>query len=662
MRKSIRNFFISNKKIFYVYLFFLFPLLVFLAVPVIFRLALLVNFGNSLSFYDFLFVFFQGSFIDFIAVSVVILPFMLPFLFNYKEKKYVVLISLAEGILFSAWLFFFRADYIFYTVFARHLGQEIFSAFENSHFLISYAFSSDKMFSFFAVFAGIAVFILSFYYLGQKQGLNIKLNESLRSDKKLCCVPIQAWLSKIYPVLFAWLACIAFFCSLQDYFFNPPSSFNSVYGLYYISENPVFNIAWALKKNYFRRKLSSDIYSKKAIGNISEICSENEDCPDSRNMFLRKRKKFSLQNKKSGIEKPDFIIFFLESFNPEPLLKNAAFLPELKRIKKNSLFFSSFFSSGTRSRIALNSLLFSVPPVQGISQSGKIYGKNVFFPFAHYFRNMSYKTVYAQAGHFKDGIYSAQFSGFDETYHWKDMFGSGKETSDKASEEEGMSFFFEKIQNASRTGHFLGIYYTAVPHYPYMHNIPGHEPVSEKMSDEQRYAVMAEYVDSCIKTFMEKAEKESWFGNTYFIFMPDHRGHLVSDLDRTKHGIRDDFLSFLMIYSPKNIKAGIDNSLSGQEDILPTLLDIAGYDGYYLSAGGSLLDKSLVREKHVVYGEDGRIFIFRRQGEYSLFRGKHYADYRAERDYSAAIVFEEALYSALYDSWRIPDSSFIVRR
>ena len=92
MRKSIRNFFISNKKIFYVYLFFLFPLLVFLAVPVIFRLALLVNFGNSLSFYDFLFVFFQGSFIDFIAVSVVILPFMLPFLFNYKEKKYVVLI------------------------------------------------------------------------------------------------------------------------------------------------------------------------------------------------------------------------------------------------------------------------------------------------------------------------------------------------------------------------------------------------------------------------------------------------------------------------------------------------------------------------------------------------------------------------------------------
>lgn len=653
MRKSIENFFISHKKIFYVYLFFLIPFLVFLAVPVIFRLALIIHFGKGLPFSDFLFVFFQGSFIDFIAVSVVILPFLLPFLFNCKEKKYAVLISFAEGILFSAWLFLFRADYIFYTVFARHLGQEIFSAFENSHFLISYAFLSYKMFSFFAVFAGISVFILSFYCLWQKQGF-IKLNETIRPDRNRRCVPIQARVSKIYPFLFAWLACIAFFCSLQDYFFNPPSGFNSAYSLYYISENPVFNIAWALKKNYFRRKLSSDIYSEKNIGNISEICSENEYCPDSRNIFLRKRKKFSLQNKKSGIKKPNFIIFFLESFNPEPLLNNAAFLPELKRIKKNSLYFPSFFSSGTRSRIALNSLLFSVPPVQGIPQSGKIYGKNVFFPFAHYFRNMSYKTVYAQAGRFKDGIYSAQFSGFEETYHWKDMFDSEKGISDKASEEEGMSFFLEKIQNASSAGPFLGIYYTAVPHYPYMHNIPGHEPVSEKMSDEQRYAVMAEYVDSCIKTFMEKAEKESWFGNTYFIFMPDHRGHLASDLDRAKHGIRDDFLSFLMIYSPKNIKAGIDNSLSGQEDILPTLLDIAGYDGYYLSAGGSLLDKSLVREKHIVYGEDGRIFIFRRQGEFALFRGKHYADSGAERDYAAALAFEESLYSALYDSWGIP--------
>ena len=628
---------------------FFFVLLLFFLVPVCHRLFMLFFFlpsENILSavslFYTYM-LFFRGILFDALTVCLFIVPAQLFVFYNYRAACHILAFSAAEGCLFFAWLVFFHADYVFFAVFGRHIGNEIFSAGENFRFLLGQAFSVHISFT---VFAFIAALFLSFAIF---RFLSV-LKEKKDNKYVFPSVNSRNFLLRKYFAVLAWPVCFFIFICFNKPILNY-SYDNSDIAKYSVS--PVFSAAAAAKKNVLKRKLFFPGEQSRRLS-LSYLYSQNEELSDNENIFLRRRKKFYSPDKKNKAAKLNFVIFFLESFNPEPLLKNLDAVPEMNRIRKEGLYFPQFFSSGVRSRIGLNSLLYSVPAVPGIPVSGRIYGKNIFQPFAEYFKKEGYDTLYAQTGHFSDGLKSAAHSGFDYIFSRKDLFENNKENN-ADNEEHGMDMFLDKIDKIYEKKPFLGIYYTSVPHYPYFQNFPNGDS-DKTQNDETLYMRVLGYVDSCISGFMRKAEHKSWFDNTVFVFVPDHRGHLKSDFDRSIHTSRDDFLSFLILYSPKNIKPGEDYGYAGQEDILPTLLDLAGYEGNYLSAGNSVLDKSLIRNKRFVYSENGAFYAFYDDGIFSVKTDKIKPEdiKKADMRIQEIIAFEEAAYSAIYDGkWQL---------
>lgn len=115
-------------------------------------------------------------------------------------------------------------------------------------------------------------------------------------------------------------------------------------------------------------------------------------------------------------------------------------------------------------------------------------------------------------------------------------------------------------------------FYTAVltcSNHP-TYSIP--EPYCNMYENMDHCAVR--YADASIDTFMRRASKEPWFGNTIFVFTGDH-GRLVG----TPDGVVSSSLNHIPVFIyGKDIKPAKDSSLTMQIDLEPTILGMLGVE------------------------------------------------------------------------------------
>jgi phosphoglycerol transferase MdoB-like AlkP superfamily enzyme len=251
--------------------------------------------------------------------------------------------------------------------------------------------------------------------------------------------------------------------------------------------------------------------------------------------------------------------------------RSESLTPRLDALAKESLVYSRFLATGSRTVRGLEALSLSVPPTPGrsiIKRKGNEGLDSIAWPFKD--RGYDTKFMYGGHGYFDNMNYFFSSNGFDIvdranlekseirfTTAWgvcdQDIFARALAESD-SSVEAGRPFF-TMIMTTSN-------------HRPYTY------PEVVPIPSGTGRAGAVQYTDFAIGEFIDAAKQRPWFDHTIFAIVGDHCAGSAGkrDLSIAKHHIP------LIMYAPGIIEAGVDDQIASQIDFAPTLLGLLNFD------------------------------------------------------------------------------------
>jgi phosphoglycerol transferase MdoB-like AlkP superfamily enzyme len=284
----------------------------------------------------------------------------------------------------------------------------------------------------------------------------------------------------------------------------------------------------------------------------------------------------------------NIMMIVVESLSGEFLESLNGFLgmtPNLDALAKESLFFTNFYATGTRTVRGMEAITLSIPPTAGRSVVKRLDNHNMFSS-GFIFKSKGYDTKFIYGGHgyfdnmndfFSHNGFSivdrTDFSDDEDTFHtiWgvcdEDLFNKTLKESDK-------SFKANKP--------FMNFIMTTSNHRPYDYpdnriDIPSHTG---------RVGAV-KYTDYAIANFIKNAKKKTWFKDTIFVIVADHCAASAgkTDLPINKYHIP------LFIYAPNIIKPKKISKIASQIDIMPTIFSLLGWSYESKFYGKDILSK-----------------------------------------------------------------------
>jgi phosphoglycerol transferase MdoB-like AlkP superfamily enzyme len=247
--------------------------------------------------------------------------------------------------------------------------------------------------------------------------------------------------------------------------------------------------------------------------------------------------------------------------------------PNLDRLSQQSLFFSNFYATGTRTDRGLEAISLSIPPTPGRSIVKRIGRESGFASLGQQFQAQGYDSVFAYGGRGYFDNMNAFFSGngyrvvdqssvAEQDIHFKNAWGMSDE--DLYSE----TLKLADADHAAGQPFFLQLMTTS-NHRPYTYPDGRIDIPSGSGRDGA-----VKYTDYAIGEFLRQAQQKPWFANTLFVFVADHdagsAGH--EDLPVANYHIP------LFIYAPGLIEPREFAGLASQIDLAPTLLGLLNMD------------------------------------------------------------------------------------
>ncbi|MBV9455243.1 MAG: LTA synthase family protein, partial [Rubrobacter sp.] len=216
---------------------------------------------------------------------------------------------------------------------------------------------------------------------------------------------------------------------------------------------------------------------------------------------------------------------------------------------------------------------------------------------AHLLKEQGYRTVFfTSVSNAMDNFWDeVKNLGYEDYYSSESMNSEGFQvTNTFGYEEDIMLKPSEEWLRAHKDKPFFAEYMTGTGHYGY-ECVPNRYGTQDFAEDEQlnRYLNCLHYLDSFVKNLIDQYKELGLYENTIFVFFGD-RGEGFGEHGRFMHGdtIWEEGLRIpLIIHAPGWFTNGEQaRGLSSETDILPTVLEMLGYevkDGEY--AGYSLL-------------------------------------------------------------------------
>lgn len=267
------------------------------------------------------------------------------------------------------------------------------------------------------------------------------------------------------------------------------------------------------------------------------------------------------------VAKHNVVLVFMESMGANLLhqtVNGKPLTPFLDTLIERSYYFENFYSAGIHTNLGVGSVLSSIPARFGKHMMGRYprkykgllsvlkdqgYHTSFFIPNEDVYDNMGiYLTTNGMDTIFSDKHYRAEDK--VNNYGVPDAF--------------LLDFSLKELNKFDKETPFFAGILTVSNHPPYV--IPDD---FRGVSTDDGIAII-NYVDSSIKTFMEKASQTDWYNNTVFIFMGDHG-------KRTSTHIYNMSLGYnhipLIIYSPafEDMPKKF-TQYGGQIDVFPTLM------------------------------------------------------------------------------------------
>ncbi|NVO12027.1 MAG: sulfatase-like hydrolase/transferase [Bacteroidales bacterium] len=277
-----------------------------------------------------------------------------------------------------------------------------------------------------------------------------------------------------------------------------------------------------------------------------------------------------------GEEKRYNVIFItVESLSGEFLgymgSKKGKITPNLDSIANNSLLFTNFYATGTRTIWGLEAASLSTPPKPGQSVIKRPNNGNMF-SLGQLFKARGYelKFIYGGNGYFdnmnafyeRNGYKTIDKGDFeDNEINFANAWGvCDEDLLDKTLKEADLSFATGKP--------FFNLIMTTSNHRPFTYP---NGRIDIKSPANREGAV--KYTDYAIGDFIRKAQKKSWFNNTLIVIMADH---CAGSAGQTELPVLE-YQIPLIIYNPTLCPPQKIDKLSSQIDVAPTLLGMLNW-------------------------------------------------------------------------------------
>ncbi|MBK0381926.1 sulfatase-like hydrolase/transferase [Pedobacter sp. SD-b] len=241
--------------------------------------------------------------------------------------------------------------------------------------------------------------------------------------------------------------------------------------------------------------------------------------------------------------------------------------PNLDSLGKNGLLFSNLYASGTRTVRGLEALSLSILPTPGQSIVKRPNNENLF-TIGNLLKKRNYipQFIYGGYGYFDNMNYFFGNNGYqviDRTaitdkkdIHYENIWG--------VADEDLFTLSIKQLDKDYQSGNpFFTHIMTVSNHRPFTYpngriDIPSHT--------SQEGAV--KYTDYAIGKFLREAASKPWFNNTIFVIVADHCASSAgkTELPAYRYHIP------AIIYAPKIVKPQVYTKLTGQMDLVPTIL------------------------------------------------------------------------------------------
>ena len=283
--------------------------------------------------------------------------------------------------------------------------------------------------------------------------------------------------------------------------------------------------------------------------------------------------------------------------------------PYLDRLADQGIFFTRFYSTGTRTIRGLEAVLASFPPIPGASIVKRRYSHQVA-TLARVLKNQGYKNyfIYGGRGIF-DGMRDFTMSnGFDRFIEQKDFphptFTSVWGVSDEDIFKKSIETFDDLYQKG---GPFFATILSVSNHKPYSY--PAGRIDLDPKARSRDHAV--KYADWALGHFFIQAQSHPFFKSTIFVVLGDHGARVYGA----------DFIPIesyeipLLIYSPHLLKSRTINILGCSMDVAPTVMGLLGLEYISTFYGRDMLSLS-PKEGYALLQHDRDV---------GLLRGDHLA-------------------------------------
>ena len=325
--------------------------------------------------------------------------------------------------------------------------------------------------------------------------------------------------------------------------------------------------------------------------------------------------------KNKTFQKKNVILLIMESLSREFVgcyNNGNGYTPFLDSLMQYSLVFENAFASGIKSIEGLPAITASIPMLMENPLITSSYAQNNFESLASLLAKEDYKTSFYHGGlrgtmGFDSFCRKAGFQkyvGLGEYNNLSDYDGSWG-----IYDEEFFGFYADYLQNEKEP--FFSTFFSVTLHPPFV--IP--DKYKNKFKQEKDVHKVVAYSDYSMQTFFKKIKNEDWFENTIFIITADHTcGSRFEEKYKNKIGR---YAIPLLIFNGDSSLQGKEATIVQQIDIMPTALELLGYNKPFFAFGKPMSSKkgwaiSFLQNQYSFITNNG--ILINKEENYQLFK------------------------------------------
>ena len=312
-------------------------------------------------------------------------------------------------------------------------------------------------------------------------------------------------------------------------------------------------------------------------------------------------------------DKPNVVVLMLESWGAIDIdamrkqmnLAPLGVTPNFDSLAKQGMLYTHFYANGQRSIQGAAAVLAGLPTLPNMPFLGEGLEQNQQSFLGELAQSQGYETIFLQSSdrgslRFDAIAARAGFSTYLANEDIPELHEHKKAASTWGTWDHNT---FQEASKRFAAAHkpFLGYIFTSTTHTPWL--IPDDrwkKYTGGKDIDKALNALY--YADWALGEFIASAKQAGYYDNTIFILLADHANEFVENIDNAPNL----FHIPLLIVGP-GIKSGVDERVGSQLDIMPTIMDVAGWSADHSGLGRSLIDNSRINERAALTVRDNVI-------------------------------------------------------